>query len=229
MAQAILPPNQDPSELRRQGPVRWGYGEHVSVIGDTGSGKTFLISKLVQARQYAIVLRTKPDDITFPGFTKRTKAKAMDNLQESRIILDPAYRHQREEIAMALEKVWVQGGWTCAVDELLYIERLKLTKMVERLLTQGRSKQISTVVGMQRPVAVTRFAISQSTHVFCFQTEGRDIVTVAEATTQQFGRALLSLDHESHDFVYFNRRTRQVKVGNAKQLHEVISGTNGAY
>lgn len=209
--------------------MRWGYGEHVSVIGDTGSGKTFLISKLVQVREYAVILRTKPDDITFSGFAKRSKAKSMNNLQESKILLEPAYRDQRTEIASALDKVWIQGGWTCVVDELLYIERLKLTKMVERLLTQGRSKQISTVVGMQRPVAITRFAISQSTHVFCFQMEGRDIVTVAEATTQQFGRALLSLDHESHDFVYFNRRTRQVKTGNAKKLHEIISGVHGAY
>lgn len=222
-----LHPSQDPSQLKHQGPTRWDYGEHVSVIGDTGSGKTYLVSKLVQARQYAVILRTKPDDITFRGFAKRTKAKSMDNLQESRIVLEPAYKNQRTEIASALERVWVQGAWTCVVDELLYIERLKLTKMVERLLTQGRSKQISTVVGMQRPVAVTRFAISQSTHVFCFQTEGRDIVTVAEATSTAMGRALMGLDHESHDFVYFNRRSRQVKVGNAKQLHEIISGVPG--
>lgn len=153
----------------------------------------------------------------------------MDNLQEDRILLEPSYRSQRLEIAAALEKVWVQGAWTCAVDELLYIERLKLTKMVERLLTQGRSKQISTVVGMQRPVAVTRFAISQSTHVFCFQLEGRDIVTVAEATTPRIAKPLLELDNESHDFVYFNRRTRQVRTGNAKRLHEVIAGAVGPY
>lgn len=176
-----------------------------------------------------MVLRTKPDDVHFTGFVKRTKAKSMDNLQEDRILLEPSYRSQRLEIAAALEKVWVQGAWTCVVDELLYIERLKLTKMVERLLTQGRSKQISTVVGMQRPVAVTRFAISQSTHVFCFQLEGRDIVTVAEATTPRIAKPLLELDNESHDFVYFNRRTRQVRTGNAKRLHEVIAGAVGPY
>lgn len=225
----VLPASQDPSQLRHQGPVRWGYGEHVAVIGDTGSGKTFLISQLVKIRQYVVVLRTKPDDIVFPGFAKRSRAKSMDNVQESKILLEPKYRQQRVEIAAALEKVWVQGRWTCVVDELLYIERLKLTRMVERLLTQGRSKQISTVVGMQRPVAVTRFAISQSTHVFCFQLEGRDIMNVVEATTPRIAPPLLELDNESHDFVYFNRRTRQVKMGNAKQLHEVISGTNSVY
>lgn len=226
---APLPPSQDPSQLKHQRPVRWGYGEHISVIGDTGSGKTFLISQLVKARQYAVILRTKPDDIIFPGFAKRTKARSMDNLQETKILLEPRDHQQRTEIAAALDKVWKQGAWTCVVDELLYIERLKLRERVERLLTQGRSKQISTVVGMQRPVVISRFAISQSTHVFCFQLEGRDIMNVVEATTPRIAKPLLELDNENHDFVYFNRRTRVVKMGNAKQLHEVISGTNSVY
>lgn len=176
-----------------------------------------------------MILRTKPDDIVFSGFTKRTRARSMDNLQESRILLEPSYKMQRVEIGNALEKVWEQGSWTCVVDELLYIERLKLTKMVERLLTQGRSKQISTVVGMQRPVAVTRFAISQSTHVFCFQLEGRDVATVSEATSEAFALEVWKLDNESHNFAYFNRRTRQVRTGNAKNLGEIISGVHGVY
>lgn len=187
------------------------------------------MARLIQARRYAIVLRTKPDDITFPGFVKRNRARSMDNLTEERILLEPKYSQQRIEIAKALENVWVQGSWTCMVDELLYIERLKLVRAVEKLLTQGRSKDISTVVGMQRPVAVTRFAISQSTHVFCFQLEGRDIATVAEATTIKMVEPLMKLDNEKHDFVYFNRRTRTVKTGNAKHLGEIISGVRGTY
>lgn len=229
MRTVTLHPSQDPSQLKRQGPNRWGYGEHISVIGDTGSGKTYLIAQLIQSRSYAVVLRTKPDDIRFDGFVKRTQAKSMDDLQENRILIEPKYQNQRLEIGRALEKVWQQGAWTCVVDELLYIERLKLTKLVERLLTQGRSKDISTVVGMQRPVAITRFAISQSTHVFCFSLEGRDILTVSQATSEQMGMAIYNLDHESHDFAYFNRRSRVVRTGNAKQLHEIMSGVNGPY
>jgi hypothetical protein len=214
---------------RDQSPSRWDYGEHVSVIGDTGSGKTFLISRLVQARAYVTILRTKPDDIVFPGFTKKTSARSMDNLSTNHILLEPEYDHQQREAAACLLKAWRQGGWTIVVDELLYIERLKLTKSVERLLTQGRSKAISTVIGMQRPVAITRFAISQSTHVFCFQLEGRDIVTMAESTSPRIRQPLEALDNSKHDFVYFNRRTRQIITGNANRLQEVIAGASGIY
>lgn len=182
----------------------------------------------MKARQYCVILRTKPDDIVFTGFAKRKKAKSMDNVQDNKLLLEPRYSDQRVEIAHALENVWKQGRWTCVVDELLYIERLKLTRMVERLLTQGRSKQISTVVGMQRPVAITRFAISQSTHVFSFSLEGRDVVTLSQSTSEAMGLAVWHLDHAAHDFAYFNRRTRQVLTGNAKHLHEIISGTNSA-
>jgi ABC-type phosphate/phosphonate transport system ATPase subunit len=212
-------------------PNKWAYGEHVSVIGDTGSGKTFLIGRLIRQRNYVVFLQTKSDPTVdeYEGFERRKRARAMDNLQTSHIILKPEFDHQQEEIGAALLKVWKQGGWTTVIDELLYIERLKLTKSVERLLTQGRSEQVSTVVGMQRPVAVTRFAISQSTHVFCFVLEGRDIAIMAESTSPKVAKALLSLNARDHDFVYFNRRTREVTTGNARNLDEVILGASGIF
>lgn len=208
----------------------WRYGEHVAVVGDTGSGKTFLISRLVAARQYVVFLQTKSDETVaeqFRGFAERKQARSMDNLSESRIILRPRYDHQRSEIASALERAWTQGGWTMVVDELLYVEKLKLTWSVERLLTQGRSEKISVVIGMQRPVAVTRWGISQATHVFCFRVEGRDIATMAEATSPRIAGPLTRL--REYEFVYFNRRSRQITTGTAQRLGETIVGANGIY
>lgn len=223
----------DPSPETAQPPAqpnRWRYGEHVSVIGDTGSGKTYLISRLLDTRRYVLFVQTKSDDTVakeYKGFVERKQARSMDSLTESRIILKPRYNDQRQEIAAALERVWKQGGWTAVVDELLYVEKLKLTWSVDRLLTQGRSEKISTVVGMQRPVAITRWAISQSTHVFCFRVEGRDIATVAEATSPRIAGPITRL--KQYEFAYFNRQTRQVHIGNAQRIDELIVGTNGIY
>src|ERR1035437_998741 len=50
--------------------TKWKQGEHVIVIGDTGTGKTYLESKILPIRQHVILLRTKPDDIIFDGFRK---------------------------------------------------------------------------------------------------------------------------------------------------------------
>jgi hypothetical protein len=103
------------------------------------------------------------------------------------------------------------GGWTCYVDELFYAtDRLRLSEPIERLLTQGRSKKISVAIGMQRPARVTRFAISESTHVLSFGLEGRDARELSYATTRAMEDAVSSL--AAHHFAWF-KRPRTVWVG----------------
>jgi len=202
-------------------PVPWRPGEHVAVAGRNGTGKTFLISQLVQERQYCAILRTKPDDIVFPDFKTARTATALDNINYNRVLITPKYERQALEGARLLDKVWRQGGWTVVIDELWYVEKLGLKPYVERLLTQGRSKKISVVVGMQRPAQVSRFSISECTHFFIFQVEGRDLKpTLTDSTTQAIYDPVRRLDR--HDFCYFNTRNRIIAIGNARQLRAVI-------
>ncbi len=204
-------------------PALWRVGEHVAAVGDTGTGKTFLISKLVALRNYVIVFRSKPDDIRFPGFKIARTARAMSDMYETRILLAPKYEHQMREGYAMLERVWKEGGWTVVIDELWYVEkRLRLGQMVERLLTQGRSKDISVIVGMQRPAQISRFAISQTTHLFSFRVEGRDLMTIKESTTPRIVEPIRTL--AGHQFVYYNRKDRYVVTGDAKYLNRVITG-----
>jgi hypothetical protein len=201
-------------------------GEHIAAVGDTGTGKTFLVSKLVALRHYVIVFRTKPDDIKFPGFRKAQRASAMDSMYDTRILLAPKHEHQMREGYLMLERVWKEGGWTVVIDELWYIEKmLKLGPYVERLLTQGRSKNVSVIVGMQRPAQISRFAISQCTHLFSFRVEGRDLMTIKESTTPRIVEPIQNLT--KHSFVYYNRSERFVVTGDAKYLNRVITGRAG--
>lgn len=209
---------------------RWLPGEHVTVIGDTGTGKSFLISALVRMRRYVVIYKTKPDPddkSKWRGFHKTRHAQSMTDPRLERIWLSPEYRYQAIEGWRAMELAWRHGAWTFVIDELLYAERMGLRDSVEKLLTQGRSKSISTVVGMQRPAWTTRFAISQSTHLFTFRLEGRDIKTVADATTPRIVPIIQSLD--GHDFAYFNRRDRTVAVGNARRLARIFPPVEISY
>jgi ABC-type dipeptide/oligopeptide/nickel transport system ATPase component len=203
----------------------WRAGEHVALIGDTGSGKTYLEARLLQLRPYVLVLRTKPDDNQFPGF-KRIRSVAQIDIAADRYVLEPAYDKQYRECVLALERVWRQGSWCVALDELFYLEdTLRIKRPIARLLTQGRSKRITVVAGMQRPALRTRFAISQATHVFCFATEGRDIKTLQAATTP---RMELVANLRRFEFAYFNRRTRAVTLGTAQDLGAVLGGSHAA-
>lgn len=138
-------------------------------------------------------------------------AAAMDDTRHDSFTINPRYENQRREFYLALERAWKQGSWTVYVDELFYLsERLRLTEPVERLLTQGRSKNISMAIGMQRPARISRFAISESTHVLSFGLEGRDAKELSFATTRAMEDAVRGLPE--HHFAWF-RRPRTVWIG----------------
>lgn len=216
-------------------PFRWGIGEHVCVIGDTGTGKTYLLANaLLRMRRYVIVFVTKsdPDDTAkwkAAGYHFIRKAKDMDDARYTRFVLQPRYSQQAVEGWRMLEKVYRQGRWTVVIDEFFLATRLGLQEQIERLHTQGRSDGITVVVGQQRPVQTSRFAISQSTHVLSFRVDGRDAKTIADATTT---RLLPFLDEKhataetpvlaGHDFAYVNRARRYVGRGNARALAALI-------
>lgn len=202
-------------------PVPWRVGQHVAIFGDTGSGKTYLMAKLAAMRRYVVVFRTKGDDISFPGFSRRPLASAMDSVYAQRILLQPRYEHQLREGYGMLERAWKQENWTIVIDEEWYCERLGLTEMIERLLTQGRSMGISVMLGSQRPSRISRYCIAEARHVFAFQLEGRDAKTVGEATTPRMVEAIAKL--KEHEFAYFNRQNRIVEIGNARRLDRIIS------
>jgi len=206
---------------------KWKQGEHVIIIGDTGSGKTFLTSKILPLRQHVMVLRTKPDDIKFEGFRKVDLLRKVGGFFDDsgkkvyKFLLDPDYDLQQRELSQAFEKAWREGGWTVAIDETYYdTQILKLERQINKLLTQGRSKHITVVCGMQRPVFISRFAMSQATHAFIFRCEGRDLKSLADALSPSIIKPVEGL--REHDFIYFNRATREVIKGNARNLSEVL-------
>lgn len=197
-------------------PARWEVGQHLAIVGDTGSGKSTLAALLLSTRRYLLVLRTKPDTVRYDATTVAT-ADAMADLSHERIVLSPKYEHQAREIARALDLVWRQGGWTVYVDELYYTsQHLKLSPFVDRLLTQGRSKGVSVVTGMQRPVQVSRFALSQSTHVLAFAQEARDAKLLGEATSRAMEGAVNGLAR--YEFAWYDRIARSVWTGNRDDL-----------
>lgn len=226
----LLPIQQPGTERQPRLPVPWAQGEHVSVVGDTGTGKTFLLSRLAEYRSHVVLFRTKLDterEPHFGGFKYADSANALEDGRYDKIVLTPKYRDQGKQGYAMLEKVWQHGRWCVMIDELWYADQvLGLRSMIDKLLTQGRSARITVVVGMQRPAFVSRFALSQCTHVFSFRVEGRDLKTMREAFTNRLAPLI---DDDSpqavsgHDFAYFNRSRRIIAEGNANQLQQIIS------
>lgn len=168
---------------------------------------------LATQRQYKVIFKSKPDDVRYDAHAIR-KAASIDDQRYTAFVLNPRGKTalanriaQRQEFAAALDKIWQQGGWTAYLDEVFYLsETLKLGLPIDTLLTQGRSKGISVAGGVQRPVRVTRFLLTEATHVCSFRLEGRDAKEFADATSDFVGREVVKLPE--HHFVWYRRPDR---------------------
>lgn len=161
---------------------RWRQGEHVALIGPTGSGKTNAAFWLLPMRQYVVILGTKPKDISLEKFGKRhgyKRIKEWGKLSPKRWprrILWPEARSvdaaakQAAAFSAAMSRIYVEGGWTLYVDELwFFCHVLKLTHLIKVYLQQARSLQISLVVSSQRPAWIPVEVFDQSTHLFFYR------------------------------------------------------------
>lgn len=197
-------------------PFKWKQGEHVALIGRTGSGKSVLSAALLSRRPYRIIIRTKPDDVDYPD---ALKVSTLERIKRGHYVyeLEPPFDRQRIEIWKTLDYIWKTGGWCVYLDELFYaIDTLRLNvpevgSPIDKLLTQGRSKGITMVNGMQRPARITRFAISEATHVISFAVEGREAKTIGEATTRRMEDTVQQLGQ--YQFAWYYAKTRDIWTG----------------
>jgi len=195
-------------------------------VGDTGSGKSYLESTLIRARDYVLVLKTKTDDDDkrkFAGFHKITTLRGL-GWKWHKYLLQPKNRPKgvaRPELQRALDLVYNEGGWTICADELFYLTELGLGDEINGLFTQGRSEYCTVVGCAQRQQWVSRFFLSQCTHCFFFRCEGRDAKELGLATSPRILPLFEQL--RDYEFVYFNRRERTSEIGTMAQIDRILS------
>lgn len=167
----------------------WAQGEHLSIIGPTGTGKTTLEIELLKIRQYVVFLATKPADEKIAGLEQRgyTRVDAWPRFPPDdveRYLLWPkgsgsmggeSKGRQRAVVHDALKRIFEgprggkPGRWCVCVDEARYVadpKYLGLSGDINQLLIQGRSVYVSMVLGFQRPSWVPQEAYDQPSHLF---------------------------------------------------------------
>jgi hypothetical protein len=207
----------------------WNRTEHVSIIGDTGSGKTYLENLLLKKRGYVVFLRTKaedPHDDPMDSTWRRVSSVKEISTLYPYWLLDPPYEYQGREGQRLFDKARVEHNWTLAIDELLGAVDVGLEKRIRWGLTQGRSSGITMVVGTQRPTTGTpimRYVFSQSTHAFIFSIDGRDAEQIVyKSFSPRLAEAIPKLDFKRHQFVYYHRRERRVIIASANDIERFM-------
>lgn len=167
-------------------------GDHVTIIGPTGFGKTTLALEVVNVREYVLGLFTKPRDPlidTLPAqgwrVTRQLDIRVQDGvLLDRRVAFHPIFssgtirskrQRQAEAIQGALDYAFDTGGWCVLADETIWlVQHLKLNPELEAYWYQGRTSEISLVTIAQRPRHIPLAAYSQVEHLFLFHNADRE-------------------------------------------------------
>lgn len=212
---------------------RWEQGQHITLIGPTGAGKTTLALALLPLRQYVMFFGTKPKDRTLDTLVKERGWRKVETWEKmpkviqknaGRFVFWPKYKTpadvpgQAFEIDTAMREAFVMGGWCLVIDELWYMDHmLGLKRMIESLWTQGRSIGLSIVAGTQRPAHVSLLAYDQATHVFFWRdNDERNLKRISgmNGLNAQTIRATVST-LAPHEVLYVNTRSGAMVVTKA--------------
>lgn len=203
---------------------KWLQGEHVGMIGPTGQGKTTLLLNILPLKPYVVVFATKPRDETMntligSGYLKMERWQSIDPRQFPRRVLWPDARRmasqktQQEIFHDAFARIYVEGGWTVALDELWYMTKiLKLAGDIKQFLLQGRSLGISLIAATQRPAEVPLEVYDQSTHLFFWRdNDERNLMRLSGISykSARLVRQIVS-DLEKFQVLYINTRTGEM-------------------
>lgn len=204
----------------------WRQGEHIGMIGPTGSGKTTLALSLLSKRKYITIFGTKPKDSTLDELKKHNfkRVKTWDSLPADRYprrILWPdatslyAAVNQRNQFRKGFEQIYLQGGWCLYIDELWFMCKvLGLEFEVKTYLLQARSLGISLVAASQRPRFIPLEVYDQSTHLFFWRDNDESnlsrISGIAWLSANLVRSAVAKL--EPHQVLYINTRADSVRM-----------------
>ena len=203
MAELKAPPQISWSDLRTRLVAGWKPGEHWTLLGPTGRGKTHAALTLASLCKYTLVIATKRQDPLLAELSKRQLVARdlskdvmwADNRpmeEHRRVIFWPKQSEklsakqrvavQAKEIRTALDWADRTGGWAVVIDELMWVSRnLSLERELESLYFQARTQGVSVIGAAQRPRQVPLLALNQSTYLLMWQTgDTQDIERLRE-------------------------------------------------
>lgn len=233
-----------PTKDRRE--TEWQQGEHVTLIGPTGRGKTTMALALLPLRDFTVIIGTKPRDadetlnrliwrrnwrrpLEGPGpddYLRVRRWPGPPAEHAPRQVVWPRFRtmadvpHQREVVQATLRGVFAAGSWCVFADDVNHlIDSCKVDEELKMLWRMGRSTGVSLVTALQRPRHAPLEAYDQATHLFIWRDNDDENVKRLGDLGGAHDRKTIRADVadlDKHEALYLNTRTGRKVVTTAE-------------
>jgi hypothetical protein len=239
MAELERPPKISWPELKAKLLREWKPGEHWTLLGPTGRGKTHAALTLASLCKYTLIIATKRKDPLMQELTTRqlvAKDLSKDVMWHgnrpidlhSRVIYWPqapekATAKQRvvfqsTEIRKALDWADRTGGWALVIDELMWVSRnLALERELESLYFQARTQGVSVIGCAQRPRQVPLLALNQSSYMLLWQSGDKQDIERLRELSAGFPRHMIEgcvrqLSVPRHEALFVDAKNQHLAV-----------------
>jgi len=161
-----MPSLEDIVKIRR--------GEHVSIIGMTGSGKTFLAQQLLWMQDGGILVLDTKSTLSWPGYNvvRGNSLQAISRAKGGqRIIFRPPWEWGKAQYDMFFSILMRnKKPMILYVDEILGVanQHTAPNSPLGAIRTRGREFGITMWASTQFPRRVPLFLLSEATHFFVF-------------------------------------------------------------
>jgi hypothetical protein len=204
---------------------RWGYPrgkfqpEHVEILGQNGSGKSYFEATILAQRaatrgSHVTVIATKEADATLIGLGWPVIDRWPANYGQNQVIFWPKIKgldrrgmvDQREKIRSLLAQIWQpKANMIVSWDEIHYVDvDLGLRTEVTRYFREGRGLGITNVATTQRPAGVNRWIHSETPWKVLFAPQDEeDAMRMAEVAgnRRRYTDILLTLNRAKYEFL----------------------------
>lgn len=175
----------------------WRQGQHIAIMGRTGRGKTMLARDLMAIRGYVVAIAIKRADDTletFPAAGYKLITKWPPKYGDNRVLFWSKPKNltdmdeQRKRIAVVLNDVYENGGWSVLLDDAARVANaLGFRREISTMLNESRSSHASIVSCMTQPSSVTQSIPTEvwrqvRYHLVFYYRVGRDLDAIADIT-----------------------------------------------
>lgn len=229
-AQARIPSNEL-AELAPRVPwsefmasFEWKQGQHVTILGTNGGGKSTIMRAILPMRRYRAVFACKPKDPLITGLGREGYEIIRQwppNPHVERCVFWPRIEKmsdaasQRQAFYDAFYSIYQSGGWTIAMDEAAYLARtLRLDSVLKFFYEQARTLGVSLITLSQRPKEIPLLAYSQAKHLFLLrETDANNIKRLSEISgvNAQAVKEIVQTLPE-YDTLYVSSRTGEMRI-----------------